>query len=112
MSPRVSPDDSGKRGRGDGGRPGLGRYQDGSSAAGLRSRADQTAAAGSGRAIHQEQHVSRTAGRQGGDAGGGGKRTNASPEQQQQPGRGRFTWGAADKNSHRLPRLMGFNINT
>lgn len=116
MSPRVSPDDSGKRGRGDGGRPGLGRYQDGSSAAGLRSRADQTAAAGSGRAIHQEQHVSRTAGRLGGDVRGRGagsaqrKRTNASPEQQ--PGRGRFTWGAADKNSHRLPRLMGFNINT
>lgn len=64
---RVSLDDSGKRGRGDGGRPGLGQYQDGSSAAGLRSRADQTAAAGSGRAIHQKQHV--TGQQAGGDVG-------------------------------------------
>lgn len=53
----VSLDDSEQRGRGDGGRTGMGQYQDVSSAAGLRSRADQTAAAGSGRAIHQEQHV-------------------------------------------------------
>lgn len=64
---RVSLDDSGQRGRGDGGRIGLGQDQDVGSAAGLRSRADQTAAAGSGRAIHQKQHV---AGQQaGGDVG-------------------------------------------
>lgn len=63
----VSLDDSRQRGRGDGGRAGLGQYQDVGSAAGLRSRADQTAAAGSSRAIHQKQHV---AGQQaGGDVG-------------------------------------------
>lgn len=63
----MSPDDSGQRGRGHGGRPGLGRYQDVGSAAGLRSRADPTAAAGSGRAVHQEQHVAGQ--RAGGDVG-------------------------------------------
>lgn len=55
----MSPDDSGHRGRGDGGGPGLGQYEDDGPAGGLRSRAHQTSPAGSGRAIHQKQHVAR-----------------------------------------------------
>lgn len=54
-------DGSEQRGGSYGAGAGLGQNEDVRAAAGLRSRADQTSPAGSGCAVHQEQH---TAGQQ------------------------------------------------
>lgn len=53
----MSSDGSEQGGGSYGGGPGLGHNKDVGAAAGLRSRADQTSPAGSGRAVHQKQHI-------------------------------------------------------
>lgn len=77
--PHLSLDSSEQRGGSYGGGPGLGHNKDIGVAAGLRNRVVQTSPAGSGCAVHQEQHITAVDGIE--TPAQGSNWAEASPEQ-------------------------------